>query len=51
MEIYRNYRAINIIDNIGAVMYTVISWIDDEAQKCPGEFGSEDGDICIQSEV
>ncbi len=32
MEIYKNYKAINIIDNRQDVMYTVISWIGDSAQ-------------------
>jgi len=29
MEIYRNYKAINIIDSKEDMMYTVISWIGD----------------------
>ncbi len=32
MEIYRNYKAINIIDNIEEMMYTVFRWIGDSVK-------------------
>lgn len=32
MEIYRNYKAINIIDDMENMMYTVISRIGDSEQ-------------------